>query len=130
MHNIFLNKLSFRCCPEIPCGYCVCYYLPVAQGDNTILSILSTNHRTVCVAQTCWHPFRHISTPTKEYCEMSTAHHSSVRTPPTFGSGNMNCAAPLHTEPTRTRRWKRAIKQSTFFRTHKQTFFIMFPRKL
>ena len=43
---------------------------------------------------------------------MSTAHRGSVRTTPTFGGGNANRAAPLHTEPTRTPRWKCAIKEN------------------
>ena len=31
---------------------------------------------------------------------MSTAYHGyQVLTPPTFGGGNGNCAAPIHTEP-------------------------------
>ena len=50
--NIFFNKLSFRRCPEIPCGYCVCLltntvslYL-LTNPCRTEVMILSTNQRT------------------------------------------------------------------------------------
>ena len=36
--------------------------------------------------------------------------YGSVWTPPTFGCGNANHAAPLHTKPTHTCQWKRAIR--------------------
>ena len=67
--------------------------------------ILLTYQQTACVAQSCWHPFRRFSTPTEEYCEMSTAQYGSVRITPTFGGGNANRVAPLQTEPTRNLRW-------------------------
>ena len=72
-------------------------------------TILLTNQRTVCVAQTCRHPFKHLSTPTEEYCETSMAQYSSYRILPTFGGGNATHAAPLQTEPTRNLRWKSTI---------------------
>ena len=84
---------------------CLFVVIPVP----TEVTILSTYQRTACVARPCWHPFRCLSTPMEESCEMSTAHHGSVRTPPTFGGGNANRAAPLHTEPTRTHWWKHTI---------------------
>ena len=43
---------------------------------------------------------------------MSTAHQGSVRTLPTFGGGNANRAAPLYTEPTRSRWCKSTITLS------------------
>ena len=76
---------------------------------RTEVLILSTNQRMACVARTCWHPFRGLSNPTEEYCEISTAQYGSIRIPPTFGGFNATRAAPLHTEPTCTHRWKCAI---------------------
>ena len=58
------------------------------------VTILTTNRRTTCVAQTCRVPFRRLSTPTEEYCETSMAQYSSVRI--TFGGGNVTCAIACH----------------------------------
>ena len=49
---IFFNKLSFRHCPEIPRGYCVCLLLSPCLTE---VPILSTNQRTGHVVQTCRH---------------------------------------------------------------------------
>ena len=76
---------------------------------RTEVLILSTNQRMACVARTCWYPFRGLSNPTEEYCEISTAQYGSIRIPPTFGGFNATRAAPLHTEPTCTHRWKCTI---------------------
>ena len=90
---------SLHRCPQIPCGYCVCFY-----PRRTEVTILSTNQRTTHVSRTRWHPSRRLCTPTEEYCEMRTAHHASVWTPPT-----LVIFTPLHIEPTRTRWGKRTI---------------------
>ena len=80
---------------------CLFLIIPLSHGS----AILSTNQRTACVAQTCRNPFRHLSTQTEVYCETSMAQYGSVQVTPTFCGGNLICAAPLRTEPTR---WKRA----------------------
>ena len=76
---------------------------------RTEVTILSTNQRTECVARTCQHPFKSLSASTEEYWETSTAQYDSVRITPTFGGGNANHVAPLHTELTCTLRWKCGI---------------------
>ena len=71
----------FAVVQKIPCGYCVCLLLSLCCPEETILS---TSQRTACVGRICWHPFRHLSTPTEEYCEMNMPHDGSVQTPHTF----------------------------------------------
>ena len=77
---------------------------------RTEVRILLTNQRTACVAPTCRQcpaPFQGLSIPTEDYYETSTAQSGSR---PLFGGGNATRTAPLRTEPTRTLRWKCAIK--------------------
>ena len=81
---------------------CLFVFIPLSHGS----AILSTNQQTACVARTCWHPYRRLSTPTEEYCETSTAQYVSVRITASFCGGNVTHAAPLQTEPTRTLQWK------------------------
>ena len=64
--------VNFHRCPEIPSGYWVCLLLSPWHTEGTILS---TNQRAACGAQTCWHPSRRLGTPTEEYCQTSTANH-------------------------------------------------------
>ena len=84
---------------------CLSIIIPLPHGS----AILLTYQQTACVARTCRHPCRHLSTPTEEYCETSTAPYGSDRISPTCHIGNASRAAPLRTEPTRTLWWKRAI---------------------
>ena len=65
--------------------------IPLSHGS----AILSTNQRTVCVAQTCRHPLRRLSTPTEEYSETSMAQYGSDWVTPTFGGGNATRASLL-----------------------------------
>ena len=75
--NNFFNKRSFRkLLYRNTMRYCV--YL-LESPCRTELTVLSTNQRTACVAQTCQHPFTRLSIPTEEYCGTSTAQNGSVR---------------------------------------------------
>ena len=53
------------------------------------VKILSTNQRTTCVAQTCRHPFRRLSTQKDECCETNSArtvpHHCLLNRPAPSG---------------------------------------------
>ena len=76
------------------CVMCLFVICPLSHGSAN----MSTNQRTACVARTCLHPFRRISTPTEEYCKTSTAQYVSVRVTPTFGVGNAIRTDPLRIE--------------------------------
>ena len=111
LRDIFLNNERFWRCPEIPLVLCLFVIIPLLhESDDSVVQSMDG----VC-SSNLLPPFqtsqRTQRTPTEEYCEMSMAHQSSVRTPPTFSGGNANRALPLHTEPTRTRTrwWKCAI---------------------
>ena len=57
LRDIFFNKWSFRRFnPRIMCLF---VNIPLSHGS----AILSTNQRSACVAWTCRHPFRRLSTP-------------------------------------------------------------------
>ena len=78
---------------------CLFVITPLLHGSV----ILSTNQRTACVAQTYRHPIRRLSTPTKEYCETSTAQYGSVWVTPTFVDGTRSV---LHLKRLCTFQWK------------------------
>ena len=83
---------------------CLFVINPLSHGSDD-----SVDQSTDGMCSSNLHPFRRLSTPTEEYCETSTAQYGSIRVTATFGGGNANRAAPLHTEWTRTLRWKCGI---------------------
>ena len=85
---ISFNKPSFRFCPEIPCGYCVCLLASPCRG--ACRSNLPGTLSGVSVPQ---------RRSTARRVRLSAAESGSR---PIFSGGNVTRTAPLRTEPTRT----------------------------